>query len=78
MAGWQIDDQPPDLALPYRRQLGGNHVDVPVHRKCRLRIELGKTALSKKGQIRPQDCVVFGEQKVFHHWFTLSRPGTGP
>jgi hypothetical protein len=67
-----------DLTLPYRGQLGGDHVDVPVHRESRLRIELSKTALSKKRQIRPQDRMIFGEEKVFYHWFTPSRPGAGP
>src|SRR5205823_970941 len=48
MPRWQVDDQPPDRALPHRGQLGGDNFEVPVCRKRRLRVEFGKTALSKK------------------------------
>ena len=66
MARRQINDQPLDFAVPYRGQLGADHIDVPVHRECRLRIELRETALSKKRQSRPQDRIIFGGQQVSH------------
>jgi len=36
----QIDDQLLDLALGERSELGGDHLDVPVHQKRRLRVEI--------------------------------------
>ncbi|MBV9248382.1 MAG: hypothetical protein JO227_03925 [Acetobacteraceae bacterium] len=60
MAGWQIDNQPPDLAFPHSGQVGCDYFKVPVFCERRLRIELGKTALSEKLEIRPKDRFVFG------------------
>jgi hypothetical protein len=48
MAWRQIDDQPIDLTLVHLGQFGGDDLEVPVRRKRRLRIELGKAALRKK------------------------------
>jgi len=47
-AGRHIDNQPPDLSFPHGGQLGCDHFEMPVWRKRRLRVELGKTALSEK------------------------------
>jgi hypothetical protein len=44
MTWWQVDDQPLDLALGDRGELGGDHLDVPVWQKRRLRVELAETA----------------------------------
>jgi hypothetical protein len=75
MPRWQVDDQPPDRALPHRGQLGGDNFEVPVCRKRRLRVEFGKTALSEKIEIRPKDRIVFGRRKPTHRRFTHSRCG---
>jgi len=48
MARRQVDDQSSDLALAHLGQLGGDDLEMPVWRKRRLRVELGKTTLSKK------------------------------
>jgi hypothetical protein len=74
----QVDDQPPDLALPHSGQLGRDHFDVPVHRERRLRVELEEAALSEVTEIPPQDRVVFGRREIFHSWFTPSHLGAGP
>ena len=49
-----IDDQPPDLALVHRSELGRHHLDVPVHRERHERVELAETALREGGEIEPQ------------------------
>jgi hypothetical protein len=36
----QIDDQLLDFDLGERGELGGDHLDVPVHQKRRLRVEI--------------------------------------
>ena len=33
MTWWQIDDQPSDLALAHRGQLGGDDLEVPVYQR---------------------------------------------
>ena len=75
MAWWQVDDQSPDLALAHLGQLGGDDLEMPVWRKRRLRVELGKTALSEETQVRPKDRIVFGRRKGTHRRFTHSRFG---
>src|SRR5215831_11299726 len=67
MTRWQVDDQPLDLALGDRGELGRDHLDVPVWQKRRLRVELTKTALSEITEIGSQDHVVFARRKVFDH-----------
>src|SRR5215813_7666779 len=67
MTGWQVDDQPPDLALSDRGELGRDHLDVPVRQKRRLRVELIKTALGENTKIGSPDRVVFARRKVFDH-----------
>src|SRR6516165_874272 len=67
MTGWQVDDQPLDLTLGDRGELGGDHLDVPVGQKRRLRVELTKTALGEITEIGSQDRVVFARRKVFDH-----------
>src|SRR5262249_57181817 len=67
MTGWQVDDQPLDLALGDRGELGRDHLDVPVWQKRRLRVELIKTALGEITEIGSQDRVVFAGRKVFDH-----------
>ena len=64
MARRQVDDQPSDPAFTNRGQIGGDDIEVPVCRKRRLGIELGKTALSEKPEVRPKDRVVFARRKV--------------
>jgi hypothetical protein len=34
-----IDDQPSDLALTHRGQLGGDDLDMPIHRELGLRAD---------------------------------------
>ena len=78
MTRWQVDDQPPDLALAHRSQLGCDHFEMPVCRERSLRIKLAKTALSEKPEIRPKDRVVFRSREVFHRWLTRSRFAGAP
>jgi hypothetical protein len=44
MARRQADDQPPDLSFPHGGQLGGDDLEVPVHRQTGLRIEVVEAA----------------------------------
>ena len=48
MARWQVDDQPPDLALAHRGQLGGDDLEMPVHRQLGLRVEVVEAARGKQ------------------------------
>src|SRR6516225_7417005 len=65
--GWQVDDQPLDLALGDRGELGRDHLDVPVWQKRRLWVEFAETALGEITEIGSQDRVVFARRKVFDH-----------
>src|SRR5437868_14728473 len=67
MTGWQVDDQPLDLALGDRGKLGRDHLDVPVWQKRRLRVEVAETALGEITEIGSQDRVVFAGRKIFDH-----------
>src|SRR6516164_159828 len=67
MTGWQVDDQPLDLALGDRGELGRDHLDVPVWQKRRLWVEFAETALGEITEIGSQDRVVFARRKVFDH-----------
>ena len=54
MARRQVDDQPPDLALPHRSELGGDDFDVPVHRECCLWVQIVKAAHGEGGKVLAQ------------------------
>jgi hypothetical protein len=60
MAGRQVDDQAPDLALAHRGELGGDDFDVPIWQERRLRVELIETALGKETEVRAQHRLKFG------------------
>jgi hypothetical protein len=49
-----VDDEAPDLAFAYRRELRGDDPEMPVRREIGLRVELDKSALGKPGEIGPQ------------------------
>src|SRR5205085_7484008 len=75
MARRQVDDQPPDLALAHRVQLGGEDFEVPVRRQLGLRVELLKAASGEGGKVIPQQDLVLGRGKLFHcsDFFTEKR-----
>jgi hypothetical protein len=60
VAGRQVDDQPPDLALPYGGQLGGDDLEVPVHRQLGLRVQSVEAARGEGREILPQQDLVLG------------------
>ena len=65
-----IDDQPPDLAIPHRGQLGGDDFEVPVDRELGLRIELLEAASGEGGEVVPQQDLVLGPSQVLEHHFS--------
>jgi hypothetical protein len=67
MAGRQIDDQPLDLALTHRGQLGGDDLDMPIHRELGLRVEVIKAARDKAAEILPQQGLVLGRCGIVDH-----------
>ena len=67
MAGRQVDDQPPDLALPHRGQLGGDDLEMPVHRELGLRVEVVEAARREAGEVLPQQDLVLGRGEVLDH-----------
>ena len=70
MARRQVDDQPPDLALPHRGQLGGDDFEMPVHRQLGLRVEVLEAARGKGGEVLPQQDLVLRPGQVFEHHFS--------
>jgi len=67
----QVDDETPDFAFTHRRELCGDDLDVPAHRKARPRVQLAEAALRKADKIAPQQRAVFVEAQrfrgSFHH-----------
>ena len=61
MARRQVDDEPPDFARAHCRELRGDHLDVPAHRKARPRVELAETALRNADEIAAQQRAVLAE-----------------
>ena len=70
MTRWQVDDQPPDLAFPHRGQLGGDDLEMPVHRQLGLRVELLEAARGEGGEVVPQQDLVLGRGEVLEHHFS--------
>ena len=70
MARRQIDDQPPDLSFPHRRQLGGNDSEMPVHRQTGLRIEVVEAAHRESREVMAKQDLVLGWGQVFEHHFS--------
>ena len=66
MAGRQVDDQPPDLALPHRGELGGDDLEMPVHRQLGLRVEVLEAARGKGGEVVPQQELVLCPRQDVH------------
>src|SRR5580704_11121101 len=58
MARRQVNDQSPDPALAHRGQLGGDDLEVPVHRQPGLRVEVLETAPGEGRQVVPQQELV--------------------
>src|SRR5436190_11076391 len=67
MAGRQVDDQPPDRALPHRRQFRGDDLEVPAPRQLGLRVEIVEAARGEGAEVLPQDGVVLGPGKALDH-----------
>src|SRR3984893_7624573 len=70
MTRWQVDDQPPDLAFPHGGQLGGDDLEMPVHRQLGLRIEVLETAHGEADEVLPQQDLVLGRSEVLEHHFS--------
>src|SRR5437764_7289658 len=70
MTRWQVDDQPPDLAFPHGGQLGGDDLDMPVHRQLGLRVEVLETAHGEADEVLPQQDLVLGRSEVLEHHFS--------
>ena len=73
MTGWQVDDQPPDLAFPHRGQLGGDDLEMPVHRQLDLRVEVLEAARGEADEVLPQQDPVLGRVRFSNITFPLSR-----
>ncbi len=58
MARRQVDDEPPDRAIPHRGQFGDDDFEVPVHRQLGLWIELVEAASGEAGEVVPQQDLV--------------------
>ena len=54
-----IDDQPADLALPHLHQLGGDDLEMPIHRQAGLLVQIGKAAPREGGKVLPQQNLIF-------------------
>ena len=67
MARRQVDDQPPDPALPDRGQLGGDDLQVPVERQLGLRVEIVEAARGEGGEVLPQQGVVLAPGQTVEH-----------
>jgi hypothetical protein len=63
----QIDDQPPDPAATHLHQLGGDDLDMPVHRQLGLRIELMETARDEGREVLSQQGLVLGPRQMLNH-----------
>jgi hypothetical protein len=66
MPRWQVDDQPPDLALPHFGQLGDDDLEVPVHRQAGLRVEILEAAPGEGCQVVVQQELVLRLGQEFH------------
>jgi hypothetical protein len=66
MPWWQVDDQPLDLALPHFGQLGGDDLEVPVHRQTGLRVETLEAALGEARQVVAKQELVLRLCQDFH------------
>jgi hypothetical protein len=63
----QVNDQPPDLAVPHGGQLGGDDLEMPVDRQLGLRVEVIEAARGKGTKILPQQGLVLGVCQVLKH-----------
>src|SRR5258705_12811435 len=66
VAGRQVDDQPPDLAFPHGGQLGGDDLEMPVHRQHGLRVEVIETARGEGGEVLSKQSLILGPGEVLH------------
>ena len=66
VTGRQVNDQPPDLALPYRGQRGGDNFEVPVRRQAGLRVKVLEATPGKGREVVPQQEVVLRPGQVLH------------
>ena len=67
MTRWQVDDQPPDLAVSHCGEFCGNDLEVPVRHQLGLRVELLKAARCEGRQILPEQRVIFTPGQVVEH-----------
>ena len=67
MSRRQVDDQSADLAFSNLGQLGGDDIEVPVHRQVGLPVEVVKAASGESREVVPQQAVVLGSGEGFEH-----------
>ena len=63
----QVDDQPPDPALPHGGQLGGDDLEVPVGRQAGLGVEVLEAAPGEGRQVVPQQELVLRPGQILHY-----------
>jgi hypothetical protein len=63
----QVDDQPADLALADRGQLGRDDLEMPVHREGCLRIDLMEAAHGEGAKILPQQRLILDPGQALEH-----------
>jgi acyl carrier protein len=63
-------DQPLDLTLPHRGQLGPDNLEMPVDRELGLRVEVLETARGEPDEVPPQQDLVLGRGEVLEHHFS--------
>jgi hypothetical protein len=66
MARRQVDNQPLDPAFPHGVQLGGDDLEVPVHRQAGLRVEILEAASGEGRQVAVQQELVLRLCQEFH------------
>src|SRR5271170_185286 len=67
MTWWQVDDQSLNCAPAHLHQLGGDDLEMPVHRQLGLRIELLEAAGDEGGEVLAQQRLVLGARQVVTH-----------
>src|SRR6516162_1852410 len=67
MTRWQVDNQPPHPAFPHRGQLGGDDLEMPIHRELGLWIEVVEAGRDEGRKVLPQRGFVLVQRQVFNH-----------
>ena len=63
------------LPSPHRGQLGGDDLEMPVHRQLGLRVEVVEAARGEGAEVLPQQDLVLGPGQVLdHHCFPFREP----